>query len=124
MNNNVQGLRDILFDQLRNLVDPTKTVDLALAGMVNETAQTIINSAKVEVEAAKVMKGALSIPFIESQEGCQERPYSEPKPAPAPASPLPAPITAAEKEEAVLAGGPGPNHPWRKMSARVHRIRG
>jgi hypothetical protein len=124
MNNNVQGLRDILFDQLRNLVDPTKTVDLALAGMVNETAQTIINSAKVEVEAAKVMKGALSIPFIESQDGCEERPYSEPKPALAPASPLPAPITAAEKEQAALASGPGPNHPWRKMGARVHRIRG
>lgn len=124
MNNNVQGLRDILFDQLRNLVDPTKAVDLAQANMVNETAQTIINSAKVEVEAAKVLKGALSIPFIESQDGCEERPYLEPKAAAAPASPLPGPTTAVDKEQAALASGPGPNHPWRGLSARVHRIRG
>ncbi|TDS74378.1 hypothetical protein [Comamonas sp. JUb58] len=124
MNNNVQGLRDILFDQLRNLVDPTKTVDLAQAGMVNETAQTIINSAKVEVEAAKVLKGALSIPFIESQEGCTERPYPEPKLTSAPSSPLPAPATAEDKEQAALSSGPGPNHPWRGLGARVHRLRG
>lgn len=50
--NTIKGLRDIMFKTLRGIQDGTVDVDKAKA--INDTAQTIINSAKVEVDFMKV----------------------------------------------------------------------
>ena len=50
--NTITDLRDIMFKTLRGIQDGTVDVDKAKA--INDTAQTIINSAKVEVDFMKV----------------------------------------------------------------------
>lgn len=129
MNNlrTIATLREHLFKQLDLLSDPTATVDMERARMIAELSQTVINSAKVEVEFAKVIKGATTVPFFENQPDSEERPYSPPLQAPAKVEPADTPTTPAsaqDKDQAVLSAGPGPNHPWRGLGARVHRIRG
>lgn len=49
--NSIKGLREIMFDTLRGVKDGT--IDLDKAKTINETAQTIINTAKVEVDFIK-----------------------------------------------------------------------
>ena len=51
--NNIVKLRDHLFDALDQLKDKENPVDLDRIQMINQTAQVIINSAKVEVDYAK-----------------------------------------------------------------------
>lgn len=53
--NTISDLRDVLFETLRGLKDNTIEVDRARA--INETAQTIINSAKAEVDHLRVVGG-------------------------------------------------------------------
>lgn len=50
--NTSQSLKKILFDTLNGLVDDT--MDLARAKAISETAQTILNAAKVEMEFARL----------------------------------------------------------------------
>lgn len=112
---NIEKLRDILFNQLESLADPKQDVDLDRSKLINETAQLIVNTAKVEVEHAKVLKGALTLPFIEGQENVQERPFT------AISSKNPSPTGDAETvttsrlsaTDKVLHGNAG--HPWRGM---------
>ncbi|SFJ06847.1 hypothetical protein [Nitrosomonas sp. Nm34] len=52
--NNITELRAILFDTLRGLKD--KTIDIEHAKGISDTAQVIINSAKVEADYAKHYK--------------------------------------------------------------------
>ncbi len=52
MNNDITELRSALFDTLRDL--KAGKIDLDRAKAINETAQTIINSAKVEIEHMKI----------------------------------------------------------------------
>ena len=101
----IETLRSILFDQLEALASPEKTVDLGRARLVNETAQLIVNTAKVEVEHAKVLKGALTLPFIEDQENLLERPHQ-----PAPQASQTPKLSAQDKN---LTGNN--NHPWRAL---------
>lgn len=54
MSNNIDTLRDHLFATLAALRDPEKPMDIERAKAVSEVAQVIINSAKVEVDHAKV----------------------------------------------------------------------
>lgn len=61
--NNIVSLRNILFDTLRNL-NSDKPMELERAKAINETAQTIINTAKVEVEAVKVVGASMDSKFI------------------------------------------------------------
>lgn len=63
--NDINGLRDVLFDTLRKLKAGQMDVDKAKA--INDTAQTIINTAKVEVEHMKIAGGTGSS-FIPAQE--------------------------------------------------------
>lgn len=49
--NDITELRSILFDTLRGLKD--KSIDIDHAKAINDTAQVIVNSAKVEVDYAK-----------------------------------------------------------------------
>ncbi|TYP71566.1 MULTISPECIES: hypothetical protein [Nitrosomonas] len=52
--NNITELRAILFDTLRGLKD--KSIDIEHAKAISDTAQVIINSAKVEADYAKHYK--------------------------------------------------------------------
>jgi len=54
-NNDISALRDALFDALRAVQAGTMTPEQAKG--VNDIAQTLINSAKVEVEFLKVTGG-------------------------------------------------------------------
>jgi len=55
MNNDITELRSVLFDTLRDL--RAGKMDAAQARSINNTAQTLINSAKLEVEHLKVVGG-------------------------------------------------------------------
>ena len=57
-NNSIAALRNILFGQLRELNDPQKKIDLERVQAINDLSQTIINSAKVEVDALKIIGGS------------------------------------------------------------------
>lgn len=103
--NNIATLRDQLFKSLATLSDTSKPVDVARHRLIHETAKVLVDSVRVEVELAMVMKGALDVPFIEAQ--ANERPA------------LPAP-TAKEKESAILKSGPSADHFWRR---HVHQLK-
>lgn len=55
--NDINAVRQALFDTLRSLSDKDKPMDIERAKAVNEVAQTIINSAKVEVDALRLLGG-------------------------------------------------------------------
>jgi hypothetical protein len=59
--NNIQSLRDSLFETLQRLKAGTIDVDRAKA--VNETAQVIINSVKVEIDHMRIAGGSCG--FVE-----------------------------------------------------------
>lgn len=115
-NKTISDLRDNLFAQLEEISDPTKQIDVERMRLRLQVAQTIINTAKVEVEFAAVVKGALEVPFIEGQ--APERPGLPPVDRPAPGD---APKTPMQMVAGVLSSGPPENHPWRRS---VHRLRG
>lgn len=68
--NKISDLRDHLFETLEALKDDDKPMDLARAHAISEIAQTIINSAKVEVDLVKAVRGDISpgSVFFEVQE--------------------------------------------------------
>ncbi|QIL81843.1 hypothetical protein G7047_19405 [Diaphorobacter sp. HDW4A] len=109
----ITDLRELLFKQIANILDPDKHVDLVSARVVNDSAQIIVNSAKVEVEHAKVTKGAITLPFIEEQQGVQERPYEAPPESSAEEA---APKPARTREEKILQ--PNPNSLWARLGSR------
>jgi hypothetical protein len=55
--NDITAMRSVLFDTLRALGDKDKPMDIERAAAIKDVAQTIINSAKVEVEALKIIGG-------------------------------------------------------------------
>lgn len=105
---NIESLRGHLFKVLENLDDDAKPLDIARQRAVCETAQTLINSLKVEVELHAILRGAIDVPFVESQSS--ERPNSADHSR-----------TPAERSQGVLSSGAGPNHPWRNPSG--NRVR-
>lgn len=56
--NTITDLREHLFETLRELRNTAKPMDIDRAKAINETAQTIINSAKVEVDHMRVAGGS------------------------------------------------------------------
>ena len=56
--NTLTDLRGMLFDTLRDLRDPNKTPDLERAKAVNSIAQTLINSARVEIDYLQINQQA------------------------------------------------------------------
>lgn len=56
--NKINDLRDHLFATLEALSDPEKPMDLDRAKVISEVAQTIINSAKVEVDLVRAIGGS------------------------------------------------------------------
>ena len=62
--NNITELRDILFETLRGLKN--KTVDTEQAKAINDTAQVIINSAKLEVDYVRHTGAIPATNFLQS----------------------------------------------------------
>lgn len=54
MKNKISDLRNHLFETLEALKDEDRPMDLARAKAISDVAQTIINSAKVEIEYLEV----------------------------------------------------------------------
>ena len=57
MKNGIDDLRNHLFAALEGLADHDNPLDLDRAKAISEVAQTVINSAKVEVDYLKVTGG-------------------------------------------------------------------
>jgi hypothetical protein len=104
---NIETMRGHLFKVLESLDDDAKPLDIPRQRAVCETAQTLINSLKVEVELHAILRGAIDVPFIESQSN--ERSNSDD------------PEKAADRNAALLVSGPSPDHRWRKSTS--HRLR-
>jgi hypothetical protein len=62
MSHNVDDLRAHLFATIEGLRAGTVTIETARA--ISDVSQTIINSAKVEVEAARLVEGATAPRFL------------------------------------------------------------
>ncbi|MFH2082042.1 MAG: hypothetical protein ABIK08_11225 [Pseudomonadota bacterium] len=72
MSHTIQDLRTHLFDTLAGLRDKENPMDIERAKAVADVAQTIINSAKVEVEFMKTTdqtSGSGFIPLAAPEEG-------------------------------------------------------
>lgn len=65
MENDINGLRSILFDTLERL--STNDIDTDQAKAISDTAQTIINSAKLEIEFARVTGKGMNTTFIPTE---------------------------------------------------------
>lgn len=63
MSNDINALRDALFDVLKGLKDGSLDVDRARA--INDTAQVLVNTAKVEVDYLKATEASTGTGFIQ-----------------------------------------------------------
>lgn len=68
MKNKIEDLRNHLFVTIESLLDEENPMDLNRAKTVAEVAQVIVNSAKVEVDAIKAIKGHNGTGFIPQNE--------------------------------------------------------
>lgn len=64
MKTKIDDLREHLFATLEALRDPEKPMELDRARAISEVAQTIINTAKVEVDYAKVIGKDVASDFL------------------------------------------------------------
>lgn len=83
MKNKISDLRNHLFETLEALKDDEKPMELARAKAISEVAQTIINSAKVEIEFMEVTGEVEATGFfdalrIEDRPGAMARPLRLP----------------------------------------------
>ena len=109
---NISDLRAALFAQLTDLEDASKPVDVNRIRAMVALSEQIIDSARLEVQLAAVMKGSLDVPFIEDQ--AAERLPS--------GSQMEQPVTqqsAMERTASVLSAGPSANHPWRESLRKL-----
>lgn len=107
--NDITTVRTALFDTLRGLGNKNEPMDIERAKAINEVAQTIINSAKVEVDALRVIGGTGS-GFI---------------PALPPSKPEQKPALQNLREKGIVPqepSRPGITHP--APGHTVHRMRG
>jgi hypothetical protein len=65
MKNKIEDLRNHLFATIEGLLDDEKPMELDRAKAVAEVAQTIINSAKVEVDFLKTTGQSTGTGFLE-----------------------------------------------------------
>ena len=72
--NKISDLRDHLFETLEALKDPDKPMDLERAKVISEVAQTLVNTAKVEVELVKAVGGSMVGGFFNLPEESRELP--------------------------------------------------
>jgi len=69
--NKISDLRDHLFATLESLADTQSPMEIDRAKAISEVAQTIINSAKLEVEMVKVTDKLSSSSFFHMQDDPQ-----------------------------------------------------
>ncbi|SFK75636.1 hypothetical protein SAMN05216302_101480 [Nitrosomonas aestuarii] len=62
--NNVDKLRDILFETLGDLKNKENPMDIERAKAISDVAQTIINTAKVEIDHARITGAPHTTRFI------------------------------------------------------------
>lgn len=55
--NKISDLRDHLFETIEALKDPDKPMEIDRARAISQVAQTIIDTAKAEIELLKVIEG-------------------------------------------------------------------
>jgi hypothetical protein len=78
--NKISDLRDHLFETLEALKDRDKPMDLDRARAISEVAQTVINSAKVEVDLLKAVSASSpGTAFFDLPEGDQRAKLLPPK---------------------------------------------
>jgi len=77
MKNKIEDLRDHLFATIEGLTDKDNPMDLERAKMIGEIAQTLINSAKAEVEFLRVTGAPNATDFI--PQGSRKPPLPGPK---------------------------------------------
>lgn len=103
----IDQVRQLMLDQLKALraapAGPELYDELKRSRGVSELSQTIINSAKVEVEYLAVIHGDGEVPFLAAPDDCQPK------------------LPPVEKRTDPLLSGPAPGHPWRSS---VHRLKG
>ena len=80
MKNRMSDLRNHLFETLEQLKDDEKPMDLERAKAISEVAQTIINSAKVEVEFAKAIGATAGGEFFAPDGNRPLAPAEKPQP--------------------------------------------
>ncbi|MGJ7529196.1 hypothetical protein [Variovorax sp. GB1P17] len=109
---NIADLRASLFAELDTLSGGAPTeADIDRIRLKCALTDRIIDSLRVEVQLAAVMRGALDVPFIESQSGERRSDGSPSQQIPSVASI--SPLSALERAAQVLGGGPPASHPWR-----------
>lgn len=64
MENDITALRETLFDTLRRLKSQDNPIEVDKARAINETAQTIVNTVKAEIEFMKVTGATQGTSFI------------------------------------------------------------
>lgn len=79
MKNKIEDLRDHLFATLEALRDEDKPMDIGRAKAISEVAQTIINTAKVEVDYLNVI-GGKGTKFIGAEQSEAPKPAGAPQP--------------------------------------------
>ena len=67
MKNKIEDLRDHLFATIEALRDPDSPMDIARAKAISDVAQTVINSAKAEVDFINAVGKATGTDFIPTQ---------------------------------------------------------
>lgn len=85
-NNTINDLRDILFEQIRDLSDKEKTPDIERARTIAAISQVMINSVKSEIEFYKTTGQKISSSFLPDQ---PEDPELEQTPAKSLTNPQP-----------------------------------
>ena len=64
MRNKIEDLRNHLFQALEGLLDQEEPLEIDRAKAVADVAQVIVNSAKIEVDFIKAIKGDAGTGFI------------------------------------------------------------
>jgi hypothetical protein len=99
----INELRTVLMAQLHALraAEPEKLSDeIRRAKAVSEVAQTIVNSARVQVDYINALGGASDAPFLHDDIEDSPRPVRQQSALPAPS-------------DVDRLGGPSASHPWR-----------
>ncbi len=73
MQNKMTDLRNHLFETIESLKDTEKPMDLARARAISEVAQTIIDTAKVEIDMLKVVNADTGSEFFDQPQNLERR---------------------------------------------------
>jgi hypothetical protein len=78
MSNTLEDLRSHLFDTLRGLKNKEEPLEIERAKAISDVAQTIINSARAEIDYVKVTGTKINSQFIQTTDAIVEVKPSNP----------------------------------------------